>query len=56
MVEKISLLLGRTGRRRTQKGGKRTKEGEQIQERKEWRLRSESKWWGEKEVQVENQN
>lgn len=28
----------------------RTKEGEQVQERKEWRLRAESKWWGEEEV------
>lgn len=28
----------------------RTKEGEQIQEREEWRLRAESKWWGEEEV------
>lgn len=46
MAGKTSLLLGRTGGRRTQEGGKRQDKGGRTQERREWRLRAESKWWG----------
>lgn len=46
--ENISIL-GRAGGRRLSKGVRgRGKRGGQIRGRREWRLRAESKWWGDR--------